>query len=72
MVESDDVMRMALPDATSGACAAGTVAVYRLWNRRADSNHRYVTDPALRSAMLARGYLPEGYGEQGVAMCAPQ
>ena len=72
IVESDDVMRMTLPDATSGACPGGTAPVYRLWNGRADSNHRYVTDPTLRSAMLARGYVAEGYGNQGVAMCAPQ
>jgi glucose/arabinose dehydrogenase len=72
IVESDDVMRMTLPDAINGACPAGTVAVYRLWNRRIDSNHRYVTDPALRAAMIARGYLSEGYGVDGVAMCAPQ
>ena len=38
--------------------------------RRVDSNHRYVTDPVLRLQMIARGYVPEGYGE-GVAMCAP-
>ena len=63
-------MWIALPDAMSGACPTGTIPVYRLWNRRVDSNHRYVTDPALRLQMIARGYVPEGYGE-GVAMCAP-
>ena len=72
IVESDDVMRMTLPDATNGTCPAGTVPVYRLWNQRIDSNHRYVTDTALRTAMIARGYLPEGYGDDGVAMCAPE
>jgi glucose/arabinose dehydrogenase len=71
-VESDDVMQMALPNAANGACAAGTKPVYRLWNQRIDSNHRYVTDAGLRAAMIARGYLPEGYGDDGVAMCAPQ
>jgi glucose/arabinose dehydrogenase len=72
IVESDDVMRMTLPDAINGGCPAGTAAVYRLWNQRIDSNHRYVTDPALRAAMIARGHLSEGYGVDGVAMCAPQ
>jgi hypothetical protein len=43
--------------------------VYRLWNHRADSNHRYTADAATRAAMLARGYAPEGYGPLGVAMC---
>jgi len=68
--ESDNVMWIALPDPTSGACPTGTIPVYRLWNRGVDSNHRYVTDPALRLQMIARGYVPEGYGI-GVAMCAP-
>ncbi|HSV18250.1 MAG TPA: sialidase family protein [Casimicrobiaceae bacterium] len=60
-----------LPDLTTGACAAGLVPVYRLWNMRADSNHRYTTDPDVRAAMIARGYAPEGYGPLGVAMCSP-
>src|SRR6478735_559988 len=34
-----------LPDFATGACPASTVPVYRLWNQRADSNHRYTTDP---------------------------
>jgi len=72
IVESDDVMRMTLPDATNGACPAGTAAVYRQWNQRIDSNHRYVADPTLRAAMIERGYLSEGYGVDGVALCAPQ
>ncbi|HEX6137028.1 MAG TPA: hypothetical protein VF059_05190 [Casimicrobiaceae bacterium] len=60
---------IALPNAASGACPAGTAPVYRLWNHRADSNHRYTADAATRAAMLARGYVPEGYGPLGVAMC---
>jgi len=60
---------IALPDPTSGACPAGTGPVYRLWNQRADSNHRYTADAATRAAMVARGYAPEGYGALGVAMC---
>jgi hypothetical protein len=60
---------IALPDIMTGACPAGTVPVYRLWNQRADSNHRYTTDLATRDALLARGYRAEGYGALGVAMC---
>jgi len=59
-----------LPDTTTGACLPGRSAVYRLWNNRADSNHRYTTRADIRDAMLARGYIPEGYGPDGVAMCA--
>ncbi|HJU25025.1 MAG TPA: sialidase family protein [Casimicrobiaceae bacterium] len=60
---------IALPDTASGACPSGTLPVYRLWNGRADSNHRYTADAGVRDAMLARGYIAEGYGPQGVAMC---
>ena len=60
-----------LPDLVTGACPAGTMPVYRLYNNRADVNHRYTTSLAIRSQMLAQGYLPEGYGPTGVAMCAP-
>jgi uncharacterized delta-60 repeat protein len=69
--ETASAFHAALPDRTTGACPAGTVSVYRLWNHRADSNHRYTTDPAIRASMIAKGYAPEGYGPDGVAMCAP-
>jgi hypothetical protein len=62
---------IALPDLASGACPAGTSPVYRLWNGRADSNHRYTADRTTRDAMIARGYIAEGYGPDGVAMCTP-
>ncbi|MCC6869353.1 MAG: hypothetical protein IT522_11090 [Burkholderiales bacterium] len=69
--ESPSVMYVGLPDAPTGACAAGTLPVYRLWNNRVDSNHRYTTDTGVRAEMLARGYIAEGYGPEGVAMCSP-
>ena len=68
--EASDVFHVALPDTTTGACPAGTTPVYRLWNARADSNHRYTIDATVRAEMLAKGYIPEGYGPLGVAMCA--
>jgi len=68
--ESADVMAVGLPNATTGACAAGWEPVYRLWNTRADSNHRYTVERSVRDAMMAKGYVPEGYGPLGVAMCA--
>lgn len=61
-----------LPDLDTGACPTGTVPVYRLWDNRADTNHRYTTSAAIRDQMLAKGYLAEGYGPDRVAMCAPQ
>jgi hypothetical protein len=69
--EGDDVMAVHLPDATSGACPPATIPVFRLWNQRADTNHRYTTDPSTRLAMIGRGHVPEGYGNDGVVFCAP-
>ena len=69
--ESPNVFYVALPDITTGDCPANTVPVYRLWNQRADSNHRYTTDPAIKAQMLAKGYVAEGYGPNAVIMCAP-
>jgi hypothetical protein len=67
--ETPDEFYIALPDALGG-CPAGTTNVYRLWNGRADSNHRYTADFATRATMVAQGYVSEGYGPQGPAMCA--
>jgi glucose/arabinose dehydrogenase len=61
---------VALPDLATGACPVGTTPVYRVWNGRADANHRYVTDPDLRNTMVSRGGIPEGYGTYGVGFCA--
>ena len=71
-LESDNVFQINLPDKATGACAAKTVPVYRLWNHRRDSNHRYTTSAAIRDEMLATGYIAEGYGPDSVAMCALQ
>lgn len=69
--ESPNVMYIALPNPVTGACPGATLPVWRLWNARADSNHRYTTDAATRAQMISRGYLAEGYGPDGVAMCSP-
>lgn len=71
VLEAADVMHIALPDTVTGGCPPATVAVFRLWNNRADSNHRYTADPAVRDAMLAKGYVAEGYGPDAAIMCAP-
>jgi len=66
------VFAVPVPDA-AGNCAAGTAPVYRLYNdgQGAAPNHRYTTSLAVRSTMLAKGWIPEGYGDLGVVMCAP-
>lgn len=69
--ESSAVFHIGLPDLATGACAAGTLPVYRMWDARADSNHRYTTSTALRLQMLAAGWIAEGYGPDQVIMCAP-
>ena len=48
------LLHAALPDPATGACPAGTVPVYRLWNQRADSNHRYTTDPGIKAYMQSQ------------------
>jgi len=53
-----------------GVCPAGTVNVYRVFSNRADANHRYMTDPAIRAQMVAAGRLAEGDGADLVVMCA--
>jgi len=62
-------MHLALPSA--GVCPPGTVEVYRVFSNRPDANHRYTTDPAVRDAMKARGWTPEGDRPNLVVMCAP-
>jgi hypothetical protein len=59
-----------LPDAT-GACPTNTVPVFRLWNQRFDSNHRYTTSQAIVAQMQARNYVLEGPLPNQAAMCAP-
>jgi Abnormal spindle-like microcephaly-assoc'd, ASPM-SPD-2-Hydin/Repeat of unknown function (DUF5648) len=60
--------------AVDGACPASSSPVYRVYNngQGAAPNHRYTTDLAVRSAMLAQGWVPEGYGDIGVIMCAKE
>jgi len=66
-----EVFAVTLADA-AGACVPGTLPLYRLYNdgRGNASNHRYTTSLAIRSQMLAQGWLPEGAGI-GVIGCVP-
>lgn len=71
--ETPDAFRGELPDAVSGLCSSSwPVPVYRLWNAKADTNHRYVTDKDVRDQMVTAGWTAEGYGPDGVALCAKQ
>jgi hypothetical protein len=63
---------IALPNTVTGACPPGTISVYRVWDNRADSNHRYTTSTAIRAQMDTLGWIAEGYGPDQVIMCATQ
>jgi len=66
------VFSVGLPDAAAN-CAAGTQALYRLYNngQGAAPNHRYTTSLATRSTMLGQGWISEGTGDLGVIACVP-
>jgi hypothetical protein len=71
--ESPNVFYIALPDVVTGACPEGTIPVYRLFDNRADPNHRYTTSTAIVDQMRAKGWIPEGYGPGPYypIMCSP-
>ena len=62
-------------DANTSLCEspwdyAGLIPVYRVWNGRADSNHRYTTSRSTRDAMVLQGYIAEGDGPDKIAFCS--
>jgi hypothetical protein len=69
VLEDPDYMQLYVP--TAGVCPAGSTPIYRLFNNRADVNHRYTTDRAVRDQMVAGGWIAEGDGPDRVVMCAP-
>jgi hypothetical protein len=58
------------PDTLTGDCASGMAPVYRLFNPH-NGDHRFTTDAFLKAGLEAQGWVPEGYGDRGVAMCSP-
>ena len=69
VLETKAAFYVYLPDIESGVCPFGR-PVYRLWNQRASTNHRYILDDlALRMSMIQQGWMPEGRGPAGVAWC---
>lgn len=67
--EATDFFHVKLP--VLGECPAGTVPVYRVFSNRADANHRYMVDRAVRTTMTNSGWLAEGDGPDLVVMCSP-
>jgi len=68
-LEASEVFQMDLPDPVTGACPAGGVPIYRVFNQRKDANHRYTTSIAIRDQMVAKGGIAEGYGPDAVVLC---
>ncbi len=69
IAETRDAFAVHLPDPVDGSCPPDTTPLYRLYNRRADVNHRYTTSLSIRYEMMAEAWIPEGSGPLGVAMC---
>jgi hypothetical protein len=76
VLETRAAFHVALPNPVTGECPPynliGPVLlvflpVYRLWNQHAD--HRFTPSLAARAEMIAKGWISEGYGPLGVAMC---
>jgi hypothetical protein len=74
VAESPHAFHIGLPDTTTGACPAGTIPVYRVWDGRVDTNHRYTTSTVVVDQMRALNWIAEGYGPGPYypIMCAPQ
>jgi len=71
--ESSEVFRAFLVNPETGACPADTTPTYRLYNKRADPNHRYTDQLSAFVYMLGKGYQPEGDGDPAVPVvfCTP-
>jgi hypothetical protein len=69
VLEDANYMQLYVPAA--GACPAGSTPIYRLFDNRADVNHRYTTDRFVRDQMAAKGWIAEGDGADRVVMCSP-
>ncbi len=72
ILESTSVFYVALPNTTTGVCAAGTHPLYRFFHASV-TNHRYTDDVAIRDVLRNEGpdWIPEGYGPDQVIMCVP-
>src|SRR4030095_15915797 len=72
-LEDDKLFNAMLSD-MPGACPAGTIPVYRLYNNGmgAAPNHRFTTSGSVRDQMVMAGLVLEGNGPGFASMCAPQ
>jgi hypothetical protein len=68
VLESDAAFYARAPDPQTGSCGL-YFPVYRLWNGRADADHRWTISRDLRDRLVAQGWVAEGAGPIGVAFC---
>ncbi len=68
VLETDSAFYAGLPDPVTGACAPGLGPLYRLWNP-STNDHWFTADAEIRQMAMTQGYVAEGYGDDGVAMC---
>ncbi len=69
LFESENVFQVVLPNSVNGACPPEYRPLFRTWNKRMDSNHRYTADVVIQNSMVNSGYVAEGYGYPPVVMC---
>ena len=70
VLETSQAFLAALPDPATGECPAKSLPLYRLWHRDAlGVSHRFLHWKSTRDAMVADGWVSEGWGPDGVAMC---
>jgi hypothetical protein len=71
ILETSQAFLATPPVSESGECQRELLPVYRLWNGASiGANHRFTAHKPLRDAMVAQGWISEGYGPAGVTMCA--
>jgi hypothetical protein len=70
ILESGAFFSAFLPNTSTGECPTGSRPIHRLYNDRADANHRYLPFQNLDWVELRLlGWIPEGYGSNAVVMC---
>lgn len=71
-LETNEAFNVFLPGQATGSCDGNSAPLFRVFNSRADANHRYLRTLEAVKQMTASGWIPEGYGPNAVAMCVPQ
>ncbi len=69
VLEEINYKQLFVPD--RGTCPAGSKPIYRVFNNRPETNHRYTIERQVRDEMVAKGWVAEGDGDDLVVMCAP-